>query len=572
MTDFGLGPMGDPDRLAGMERYFRLAVENIGTLGDTDVFPLPIDNLVLFDETARVVGLLGDLHRDFETALVDEPPENVSSVAMIGHTAFRWVTQIDPLWNAYLLGLVLSLADEIERARVSREQEVVFSYRYQPDEETKRLFVESGWIEFNGQSVKLAERHSHVTVCDISDFYARVYHHRLENALTGLRTGSDTPGRIDRILSQFSDGTSYGLPVGGPAARLLSELVLNEVDRLLLAEGITFCRFADDYHLFTNSHEEAYEALLFLTAKLLQNEGLTLQRAKTRILTAKDFLSTASLAATTEERLEKDMEERPTADPLAEDPEDGAAEAVEEKRGVGSFLSLSLRYDPYSPTAEEDYESLRGQIRQFDIIGMLANELAKSRIHSSLTRRLLVALGFLDTQAKDDAARSLIENIETLAPVFPNVVRALLRIFDDLGQKTREQIIDEFREMLFRQRYYAMVPVNLAYSVRLLSRVPDDDTIRLFANLFEAAPPFVQRDIVLAMGRWRVRWWLSDRRSQYQQMHPWVRHAYLISSYSLGDEGSHWRKRVLKGMTGYERLVRDWTSARVNQPAWEIPL
>ena len=555
-----------------MQKFFRLAVQNIGTLGDTDVFPLPIDNLVFFDETDRAVALLEDLHKDFESVLIDEPPANVSSVAMVGHTAFRWVTQIDPVWNAYLLGLVLSLAEEIERARIPRNQEVVFSYRYEPDDETKRLFVESGWVEFNRRSVDLANRFTHVTVCDISDFYARIYHHRLENALTGLRTGSDAPRRIDQLLSQFSDGTSYGLPVGGPAARLLSELVLNEVDRLLLAKGITFCRFADDYHLFTQSHEEAYEALLFLTVKLLQNDGLTLQRAKTRILTAKDFLSTASLAATTEEKFEKDLEERQIPDPLEEDGEDSEVEAYHQKRGVGSFLSLSLRYDPYSPTAEEDYESLREQIQQFDIIGMLGNELAKSRIHSSLTRRLLVALSFLDDKAKDDAGRSLIENIETLAPVFPNVVRALIRIFDDLGEATQEQLIEEFREMLFRQRYYAMVPVNLAYAVRLLSRVPDEETIRLFASLYEKVPPFVQRDIVLAMGRWRVRWWLSDMRSHYKLMHPWVRHAYLISSYSLGDEGSHWRRRVLKGIAGYEELIRDWTCARVNQPGWEIPL
>jgi hypothetical protein len=555
-----------------MEEHFRLAVENIGALGDTDVLPLPIDNHILFDEKERVVELLCELHDEFTTALVDEPPQNVSSVAMIGHTAFRWVTQVDPLWNAYLLGLVLSLAEEIEKARVPRRQKVVFSYRFDPDEGSKRLFAESAWAEFNKRSAELAERHSHVTVCDISDFYARVYHHRLENALTSLRTGSDAPRRIDQILSNFSDGTSYGLPVGGPAARLLSELLLNEVDRLLLAEGVTFCRFADDYHLFTNSHEEAYEALLFLTAKLLQNEGLTLQRAKTRILTSKDFLSTAAITPTTEERLAEEMAPGPVGDPLGDDSREESSEALEERRGVGSFLSLSLRYDPYSATAEEDYENLRDQIRQFDIIGMLASEMAKSRIHASLTRRLLVALGYLDEQAKDDAARSLVENIETLAPVFPNVVRALQRIFDDLGRDTQEQIADEFREMLFRQRYYAMVPVNLGYVVRLLSRAPNsEETTRIFAKLYGNAPAYVQRDIVLAFGRWRERWWLSDQRPNYQQMHPWVRRAFIIASYSLGDEGSHWRKRIAKGLSGYELLVRDWSAARVNKPGWEIP-
>ena len=37
---------------------------------------------------------------------------------MVGYTSFRWVTQIDPIWNAYLLGLVLSIAPAIEAERI----------------------------------------------------------------------------------------------------------------------------------------------------------------------------------------------------------------------------------------------------------------------------------------------------------------------------------------------------------------------------------------------------------------------------------------------------------------------
>lgn len=529
-----------------------MAVENIAELGDTDVFPLPIENHVFFDRTDSAVALLLQLHGTFDEAIADEAPENISTVAMIGHTAFRWVTQIDPIWNAYLLGLVLSLAEEIERVRVPREQETVFSYRFAPDLETKRLFVESGWREFNERSRELSERHEYVTQCDISDFYARVYHHRLENALNNLRTGADTPKRIDRLLSQFSNGTSYGLPVGGPAARILSELVLNQVDRLLLAEGITFCRFADDYRMFTDSKEEAYEALLFLTEKLLQNQGLTLQRAKTRIQTAREFQRLAELSPTAEDR--------------------NLPVGVAESRGVGAFLSLSLRYDPYSPTAEEDYATLVSELKQFDIVGMLASELSKTRVHSSLTRRLLMAIRFLSPSAKDRVSRSLVENLETLAPLFPSVARALISSFDLLSDEGRQQIADEFRKVLIEQRYYVMVPVNLSYAVRLLSREQSPETVELLVRLYDSAPPFVQRDIVLAMARWNIDWWLADKRAYYQQMHPWVRRAFLIGSYSLGDEGSHWRGRATKGMGAMDLLVRDWMAEKSQLKDWEIPL
>lgn len=82
-----------------MEQYFRQAIENIARFGDTDVFPLPVENHILYDESDEVVDLLKALHGEFQDALDRESPTNVSSVAMIGYTAFRGVMQIDPLWN-----------------------------------------------------------------------------------------------------------------------------------------------------------------------------------------------------------------------------------------------------------------------------------------------------------------------------------------------------------------------------------------------------------------------------------------------------------------------------------------
>lgn len=530
-----------------MEKYFRQAVENIAAWGDTDVFPLPFENRIFFDRTDEVVDLLSEVHAEFDAWLDDEPLENASALAMVGYTAFRWTTQLDPLWNAYLLGLVLSLGDEIERARVPRSQEVVFSYRFDP--QGTRLFTDEAWKDFNLRSVHLAEEHSHIVVCDISDFYARVYHHRLENALLGLKTGSDTPKRIIRILTMFSQGTSYGLPVGGPAARILSELLLTRVDQLLLAEGITYCRFADDYHLFSDSRETAYEALLTLTDKLLHNEGLTLQKAKTRLLSGADYRR-ASL--------------------FVDNREFDGIETTEREEAQRRFLSLSLRFDPYSPTAKEDYEALKEQVEAFDIVGMLARELSKTQIHPSLARRLLNAIRFLDPTAKNGAARSLIENIETLGPVFSNVMRALGDGFSEFDETTKEYVSQQVREMIARQRYYVMVPVNLAYAVRLLAHDGSEDTQRLFAKLYDAADPFIQRDIMLAMGSWQAEWWLSDQKRQYSQMHPWVRRAYLVCSYMLGDEGSHWRRRMAGRLSPLDKITRKWASERSQEPKWRI--
>src|SRR4051794_26815666 len=144
---------------SSMQKAFRIAVKNIAAWGDTDVFPLPAENHVFYDRTDQVVALLSQMHSDFETWRDDYRPDNEPALAMVGYTAFRWVTQIDPLWNAYLLALVIALAPDIEAARVPREQGVIFSYRYDLDDASHRLFAESAWREFNLRSIELAGRH-----------------------------------------------------------------------------------------------------------------------------------------------------------------------------------------------------------------------------------------------------------------------------------------------------------------------------------------------------------------------------------------------------------------------------
>ena len=108
------------------------------------------------------------------------------------------------------------------------------------------------------RSIKLSTDFEFVVACDISEFYPRLGHHRLENALKQIAGDTPYPKRIMQFLSNYSNTRSFGLPIGGPAARILSEITINQIDRLLIGNGITFTRFADDYHLFAKSREDAY--------------------------------------------------------------------------------------------------------------------------------------------------------------------------------------------------------------------------------------------------------------------------------------------------------------------------
>jgi hypothetical protein len=123
-----------------MEQYFNAAVKNVDRLGDTDIFPFPVENQLFHDNRPEVVEILLNLHKKFKESLHSLYPINQSMLTPVGYTGFRWATQIDPLWNAYLLGLVISIGDEVEGARISIERKIVFSYRFKRDKETGHIF------------------------------------------------------------------------------------------------------------------------------------------------------------------------------------------------------------------------------------------------------------------------------------------------------------------------------------------------------------------------------------------------------------------------------------------------
>jgi Reverse transcriptase (RNA-dependent DNA polymerase) len=418
-----------------MREYFERALANIIKHGDTDIFPYPIETLIFFDKKQETIDLLLDLNKDLPRSLADYTPANHSALAPVGYTGFRWATQIDPIWNAYLLGLVISIADKIEDARLPKTENTVFSYRYAWDATTSDLFDKNyNWRSFMEHSLILAKKSKFVVVCDISEFYPRLNHHRLENSLKQLHLPGDQPSKIMRFLTDFSGTNSYGIPIGGPAARILSELLLNQIDRLLRSEGITFCRFADDYHLFANNYEQAFRGLLFLSEKLLNNQGLQLQKSKTRIMSGQEFVST---------------------NPLTEDDDEDAADSkilaprqLKPDAQAKNLLSFSIRFDPYSPTARDDYQTLRKETRS----------------------------------------------------------------------------------------------------------------------------PMLRTDIILTMAKWRATYWLSDLKTNFRNLSPPERRAFIIASYVLTDEGSHWREFIKPKLSPLEILVRDWAAQKSQIKTWSVPI
>ena len=526
---------------------FRLAVRNVASQGETDVFPRSFEGHVFHDREDRVIALLRELHDDFDAALANSPPTAEQALAPVGYTGFRWASLIEPVWNTYLLALALDVAPAIEKERREHVDSSAYSYRYSPDAETARIFTEDGWVKFRRASLESAEQYPFVIVTDIADFYPRIYHHRLKNSLSRLAPGSDIPNRVDRVLSELSDGYSFGLPVGGPAARLFAEAAITPVDRLLTTSGIHFRRFADDYHIFVAARDEAYGALTRIS-EVLRPEGLSLQKSKTQIMTSIELKRRLALDANIEG-----------------EPEAGGGEDQRTQ-----FLRIALHFDPYSPTAAEDYERLKSDVARFDILGMLAAEIRKSQIHVALTRRLLRAIRFLDQESQFGAVLSLVDNLDTLAPVLPAVLITIAAAIHEFDTEQRSRIVTAVQERLASGDPLFRLHLNVAFALRVIVQHYSPQGEETIARVYKNAPSFVRRDIILLMAQWKASHWLSEQRGQYANFPISERRAFLLASYALGDEGRHWRDRL--ALSGFDQLVREWMGARVTAGNRTMPL
>ena len=510
------------------------AVQNITVHGDTDVFPFPFEKHLFEDKPGECLDVLERWHADFKDNLADNPPVTVDALCQVGYTGFRQVTEIEPFWNAYYLALVLRVAGRIEDLRIATDDNTVFSYRHASGDGSS-LYQNVTWMHYRRRAVELAEGHEYVVLTDVADFYPRINHHRLENALQRVPAAGDIPWRLIRLLSTFSDGKSYGLPVGGPASRVLAELSLVDVDRSLRSAGTVFCRYADDFTLCCASRTDALKSLVDL-AEALALEGLSLQKQKTRVMRKAEFLQ---MNAYLDPKPDGTMEQR--------------------------LLSLSLKYDPYSPTAEEDYQALKASVVGIDIVGILSNEVAKTTIDPTLTRQALNALRALEPVQRERALSVLLapENIHAFSPVFPHLMRIVRSTYDGLGATAKDAVDADLLALVDGRSHVLSVEINRLFLVQVLSRRHSQAKEKALVGMHgERGSDLLRRMIVHALANWDCGYFVKRLLPNFAASSPWERRALIVSSFRLGDQGSHWRKRTSAGFNDVERLLGDWAGER----------
>ena len=119
---------------------------------------------------------------------------------------------------------------------------------------------------------------------DLSKFFDRVNHDLLMNRLARKVTDKGIKQLIGKYLrAGISDNGQYcktteGVPQGGPLSPLLSNIVLDELDKALELRGHHFARYADDFTILVKSRRAGQRVLSSVSRfvqdklKLLVNE------------------------------------------------------------------------------------------------------------------------------------------------------------------------------------------------------------------------------------------------------------------------------------------------------------
>ena len=144
------------------------------------------------------------------------------------------------------------------------------------------------------QAVEAAQRivkggKEYVVDIDLSKFFDRVNHDRLIYLLSGHVADKRILRLIGMILRSgvMVNGvvqlTEEGTVQGSPLSPLLSNVVLDELDKELERRGLEFCRYADDCNIFVRSPKSASRVMTSISKFIEQKLKLKINREKSKV-------------------------------------------------------------------------------------------------------------------------------------------------------------------------------------------------------------------------------------------------------------------------------------------------
>lgn len=156
-----------------------------------------------------------------------------------------------------------------------------FSYGFRPNKNARQAVLQAQTF--------LNEGKTYVIELDLEKFFDKVNHDKLMSILMRKITDRATLGLIrqylrsgimvDGVVSQRLEGT----PQGSPLSPLLSNIILDDLDRELSKRGHSFVRYADDCSIYVKSEKSAQRVLANITQYIEKDLKLKVNKEKSKV-------------------------------------------------------------------------------------------------------------------------------------------------------------------------------------------------------------------------------------------------------------------------------------------------
>ena len=131
--------------------------------------------------------------------------------------------------------------------------------------------------------------YTYIVDINLEKFFDNVHHDKLMTLVRNIIHDPDTESLIHKYLKagvmikgKYED-TPVGTPQGGNLSPLLSNIMLNELDKELEARGLHFVRYADDCVIAVGSSAAANRVMNTITEWIERKLGLKVNMTKTKV-------------------------------------------------------------------------------------------------------------------------------------------------------------------------------------------------------------------------------------------------------------------------------------------------
>jgi len=162
-----------------------------------------------------------------------------------------------------------------------------FSYGFRPKRSCEMAIIKS--LEF------LNDGHDWVVDIDLERFFDTVHHDKLMRIISNTIDDGDVISLIRKYLvsgvmvNGRYEATPVGTPQGGNLSPLLSNIMLNELDKELECRGLQFVRYADDALIFVKSEKAANRVMDSIVRFIEKKLGLIVNIEKSKISRPKEL-------------------------------------------------------------------------------------------------------------------------------------------------------------------------------------------------------------------------------------------------------------------------------------------